>query len=72
MEQKTEREWKSINCPGREGKTVVMVEWDIISEKGRILKKSLRQIDCHHPPLTEFGGEDYKWGCEGVIGKRRR
>ena len=49
-----------------------MVEWDIVSEKGRLLKRSLRQIDCHHPQLTQFGGEDCGWGCEGVIGKRER
>ena len=72
MEQKTEREWKSIRCPRGKAKTLVMVEWDIVSEKGRILKRSLRQIDCHHPPLTTFGGGDCEWGCEGVIGKRER
>ena len=72
LEQKMEREWKSIRCPGSGDKTVIMAEWDILSEKGRILKKSLRQIDCHHPPLTKFGGEDCKWGCEGVIGKKGR
>ena len=49
-----------------------MVEWDIVSEKGRLLKRNLRQIDCHHPQLTQFGGEDCGWGCEGVIGKRER
>jgi len=70
LEQKTEREWKSIKCPGSGNMTVLMVEWDIVSEKGRILKKGLRQIDCRHPQLTEFGGEDCKWGCEAVIGKR--
>lgn len=72
MEQKIEREWKSIHCPGEKDKTLVMVEWDIISEKGRILKKSLRQIDCRHPQLTQFGGVDCEWRCEGVIGKRER
>ena len=46
-----------------------MIEWDILSEKGRLLEKSLRQIDCHHPPMTEFGGADCEWGCEGVIGR---
>ena len=49
-----------------------MVEWDIVSEKGRLLERSLRQIDCHHPRLTQFGGEDCEWGCEGVIGRRER
>ncbi len=72
MEQKTEREWKSIRCPGDKDKTLVMVEWIIVSEKGRILKRSLRQIDCHHRSLTTFGGGDCEWGCEGVIGKRER
>jgi len=46
-----------------------MIEWKILLEKGRLLKKSLRQIDCHHPQLMEFGGTDCEWGCEGVIGK---
>ena len=47
-----------------------MVEWEIVSKKGRILKKTLRQIDCHHPQLAQFGGVDCKWGCQRVIGKR--
>jgi hypothetical protein len=72
MEQKKEREWKLISCPGERDKTSVMVEWNIVSEKGRILKRSLQQIDCHHPQLAEFGGEDCEWGCEGVIGKREK
>jgi hypothetical protein len=72
LERKIEREWKSIRCPAGKDKTLIMAEWDIISEKGRILKKSLRQIDCHHPPLTTFGEADCKWGCEGMIGKRER
>jgi hypothetical protein len=69
LEQKTEREWKSIRCPGGKGKTLIMVEWEIVSEKDRILKKSLRQIDCHHPQLAQFGGADCEWGCEGLFGK---
>jgi hypothetical protein len=72
MEQKIEREWKSIFCPGERAKTLVMVEWNIASEKGRILKKSLRQIDCHHPQLTRFGEADCEWRCEKVLGKRGR
>jgi len=72
VEQKIEREWKSISCPGGKDKTWVMVEWNITSEKGHILTKSLQQIDCHHPQLSTFGGVDCKWGCEGVIGKRER
>jgi hypothetical protein len=72
LEQKIEREWKSIHCPGTKDKTLVMIEWNIVSEKSRILKKGLRQIDCHHPQLTKLGGEDCKWGCERVIGKIER
>lgn len=72
LEQKIDREWKSIRCPGRGDKTVIMTEWDIVSEKGRILKRSLRQIDCHHAQLALFGGESCNWGCEGMIGKRGR
>jgi len=72
MEQKIEREWKWINCPGEKEKTSVMVEWDITSEKGRILKRSLRQIDCHHSRLTTLGGADCEWGCERVIAKREK
>jgi hypothetical protein len=49
-----------------------MVEWDIVSEKGRIVKKSLRQIDCHDPQLAQFGGADCGWGCERIIGKGER
>ncbi len=72
MGQKREREWKLISCPGQRDKTVVMVEWNIVSEKGRILRRSLQQIDCHHPRLTEFGGADCGWRCEQVIGKREK
>lgn len=72
LEQKTEREWKSLHCPGGKGKTWIMVEWDIVSEKGHLLKKSLCQIDCHHPQLAQFGGADCEWGCEGLFGKREK
>jgi hypothetical protein len=72
LEQKIEREWKSIRCPRGKDKTLVMVEWNIVLEKGRILKRILRQIDCHHPQRTRFGGEDCEWGCERVIGERQR
>jgi hypothetical protein len=72
LEQKTEREWKSIRCPGEKGKTLIMVEWEIVSEKDRILKKSLRQIDCHRPQLAQFGGADCEWGCEGLFGEREK
>lgn len=72
MEQKIEREWNSIRCPGGKDKTLVMIEWNIVSEKSRILKKGLRQIDCHHPRWTQFGGADCEWGCERVIEKIER
>ncbi len=72
MEQKVEREWKSIRCPGKGDKTLVMIEWGVVSERGRILSRSLRQIDCHDSQLTRFGGGDCEWGCEKVIAKRER
>ena len=31
MEQKIEREWKSIVCPEGKERTMVMCEWDIVS-----------------------------------------
>ena len=72
MEQKIEREWKTIVCnEGKEG-TSVMCEWDVVSEGGRILRRTLKQIDCYHPKLTEFGGVDCNWGCEKIIAKRER
>jgi len=70
MEQKIEREWKSIVCPEREEKTMVMCEWEIVSGEGRIFRRSLKQIDCRNPKLTEFGGPDCNWSCEKVIVKR--
>ena len=72
MERTREREWKSIACPEGRGRALVVCEWDIVSEKGRILKKTLKQIGCQNPQLTEFGGADCHWGCEGVIGKREK
>jgi hypothetical protein len=70
MEQKIEREWKSIVCPeGKEG-TMVMCEWDIVSGGGRIFRRILKQIDCRNPKLTEFGGTDCNWSCERVVAKR--
>jgi len=71
-EEVREREWNSILCPERQCRTMVMCEWDVVSKEGRILKRTLRQIDCHDPTLTEFGGMDCKWRCEGVIGKREK
>jgi len=72
MEQTIEREWKSIVCPEGKGRAAVMLEWDVFSEKGRILKRALTQIDCSNPRLTLFGGADCHWKCEGVIGKREK
>jgi hypothetical protein len=72
LEQKIDREWKSILCPRGKGRTSMICEWDIVFEKGRILKRTLKQIDCHNPQLTEFGGKDCSWECEGMIGKRKR
>jgi len=69
MEQKIAREWKSIVCPEGKEKAIVMCEWDILSEVGRILKKTLKQIDCHNPKLTEFGGADCNWACRKTIAK---
>jgi hypothetical protein len=54
--QEIEREWKSILCPEGKGGARVMCEWDIVSEKGRILKRTLKQMDCRCPQLMEFGG----------------
>jgi len=72
LEQRIEREWISILCPGEKDKTRVMCEWDMIVEKGRILKRTLKQIDCCHPKLGIFGGTDCNWECKGVISKRER
>jgi hypothetical protein len=72
LEEAREREWHSVLCPERQCRTIVMCEWDVLSKGGRILKRTLRQIDCHNVELTQFGGMDCKWGCEGVIRKRER
>ena len=69
MERKIERGWKSIVCPDGKEKVIVMCEWEILSEMGRILKKTLKQIDCDNPKLTEFGGADCNWACRKVIAK---
>ncbi len=65
MEQKIEREWQSIACPDRKEKTVVICEWDVLSEKGNIPRGTLRQIDCHNPGLSELGGADCGWAVRG-------
>jgi hypothetical protein len=69
MERKIERGWKSIVCPDGKEKAIVMCEWDILSEMGRILKKTLKQIDCHNPKLTELGGADCNLACKKAIAK---
>ena len=69
MEQKIAREWKSIVCPDAKAQSTVMSEWDIRSKEGRLLKKNLKQIDCHNPRLAEFGGTDCSWGCQKAIAK---
>ena len=70
MEQKTVREWKSIICPDGKAQSMVMSEWDIVSEENRIVKKTLKQIDCHNPRLVEFGGTDCSWACKKAIAKK--
>ena len=72
MEPVKEREWKSILCPETKERTVVMCEWEVVSKGGRILKRTLKQIDCHNPQLAAFGSIDCTWGCNGVIRKRER
>jgi hypothetical protein len=69
MEQKLEREWKTIVCPDGNEKATVMYEWDILSEEGRIFRKTLRKIDCHNPKLSEFGGADCNWACKKATAK---
>ena len=71
-EETREGEWNAILCPERQCGTMVMCEWVVFIKEGRILKRTLRQIDCHNAELVQFGGTDCKWGCEGVIRKRER
>ncbi len=71
MEHKIEREWKSIVCPEAKAESVVMCEWDILSEGGHIRKRSLRKIDCHNPKLTQLNGIDCGWKCERAIGREK-
>ncbi len=70
MGQKIEREWISIGCPEGRENALVMCEWDIVLEKGQILRRTLRLIDSHNLQLTEFGGTDCYWGCERLIARR--
>jgi len=69
LEQRVEREWKSVRCPHGEGRVRLMCEWKVIAVEGRILKKELTLIDCHHPPLARFGGESCGWDCMKVVSR---
>jgi hypothetical protein len=69
MEQKIEREWKSIVCPEGKKRTSIMCEWDIVSGAGHIFRRTLKQIYCQNPKLAEFGGTDCDWECEKIIAK---
>ena len=72
LKEVREREWNSILCPERQCRTMVMCEWDVLSKEGRILRRTLRQIDCHNAELVQFGGRECKLGCEEVMRKRER
>jgi len=72
LEQKIEREWKTIQCPRREERTTVMCEWNVTFKGGRILKKTLRQVDCHDPRLGVFGESGCDWPCEQIILRREK
>ncbi len=67
MEHRIEREWKSVACPDGKNNSMVMCEWEILSEEGRILRKTLKQMDCHNPKLTELGGRDCNRACEKIV-----
>jgi len=71
-EEMGEKEWNSILCPERQCRTMVMCEWDVLLKERRILKRTLRRIDCYNAELVQFGGMECKWGCEAVIRKRER
>ena len=72
MEQRMEREWETIQCPRKEERTRVMCEWDVMSKGGRILRRILRQIDCHDPRLGVFGESDCDWPCQQIILKQEK
>jgi hypothetical protein len=46
-----------------------MREWNIFSEKGNGLQRTLTLIDCPSPRLSEFGGADCNWACEKAVAK---
>jgi hypothetical protein len=72
MKQFNERQWRTIRCPEGKGETRVMCEWEIVSERGRILKRALKLVDCCNPGLADLGGEDCGWGCERALLKQER
>ena len=72
MEQRVEREWKSVRCPHGEGRVRVMCEWKVVAVEGHILERELRLIDCHHPPLARFGGESCGWDCMQAVTRQHR
>jgi len=72
MAKRVERERMSILCPERGQKSVLLCEWEVEAAQGRILKRRLKQIDCHNPDLPVFGGAECHWGCEEVIRKREK
>ena len=71
LEQRVEREWKSVRCPHGEGRVRLMCEWKVIAVEGRILKKELTLIDCHHPRWSLFGGEGCQWECEQGVTRQK-
>lgn len=72
FKQTNERERRAIDCPEGRGKTRILCEWEVVTEKGRILKRRLKQLDCQNKGLSDLGGEDCQWGCEKVFLKQER
>ena len=70
--KRVERERMSILCPERGRESVLLCEWEVEAAQGRILKRRLKQIDCHNPDLPVFGGAECHWGCEVIISKREK
>ena len=48
---------------------MIMCEWNIFSEGVNILQRTLQQIDCYNPRLSELGGTGCNWACEKAIAK---
>ncbi len=72
MDHRVEREWKTVLCPERNERTRLLCEWSTVCEKGRILQRTLKGIDCFSPMLAELGGPECRWECQGVICRRER